>query len=243
MKRILIPTFGPCRWRGLLADPNKQWKRTCSAFELAMSWEGAQRSSGGCGLPSEVAAVLDAVPTLKNAELVFASPEHQVQLNTARAPSQTDLWALLRAERGFISLGVEGKAGEPFAKTVTDWLKKDNQPEGRIARLKWLCHKLNVGDSEAECGSLRYQLFHRTVSALLEATRCGASSAVMLVQAFPGAETSWDDFGRFCEYLGVGVEPGRLVPVPSQREPQLYVGWVSSLCASDAEIAAIMADD
>jgi len=131
MKRIFIPTTGPCQWRSFLGDPKKHWKRGRSALETAMSWESAQCDPYGRGLPAEVADLFDRTPLLVNASLIIAIPEHQVRLDTAKAPSQNDLWALLRNDCGLISLSVEAKAGEPFGEIVDQWLNQNSKKDGR----------------------------------------------------------------------------------------------------------------
>ena len=148
--------------------------------------------------------------------------------------------ALLRNDLGLISLSVEAKAGESFDKTVDQWLNQNGKKVGREARLQWLAEALHGAVEPKGLGILRYQLFHRTVSALKEAHRCGAFAAVMLVQAFPGAEESFSDFSQFANYLGVAVEPERLAKVPSHETPTLFIGWVSSPVASDQQIAQLL---
>lgn len=197
----------------------------------------AQRRNDGRCLPHEVATILDEMSDLKNARLLFGVPEHKVALDTARAPSQTDIWGLLRNDSGLLSLGVEGKAGEPFDVAVRDWLTPEISPT-RLSRLKWLCNQLKTDDQVEKCAGLRYQLFHRTASTIKEAKRCGAFAAVLLVQAFPGAEASWEDFYQFCSYLGGGPKKEHLLKIESHTRPDLYVGWVSSKLATDAEIVA-----
>lgn len=118
MKRVLTPTYGASDWRKFLADPETQWVRTASAFETAVSWESAQSTPRG--LPIEIAAALDKHPDLSGAKLLVALPEHKVRLEGRGKASQNDVWALLRTERGYISMAVEGKAGEPFASTVAE---------------------------------------------------------------------------------------------------------------------------
>jgi hypothetical protein len=241
MKRLYVQTIGPCQWRELLVDPKKHWKRGRSAFELAISWERAQSATNDSGIPPEVAAVLDTAPALSGAKLLFGFPEHQITLNNEKAPSQTDLWALLRNDHGLISLGIEAKAGEPFDATVQDWLEKDQKRKGREERLAWLCGELGGSPSMESCGRLRYQLFHRTVSALKAARRCHGFAAVMLVQSFSEDTNAWRDFEQFGSYLGSVVEKERLVPVLAGPGPQLYLGWVSSKSANDNQIAAAVA--
>lgn len=241
MKRILIPTTGPCQWRSLLGDPKKHWKRGRSALETAMSWESAQADPHGRGLPAEVGTIFDRTPDLAGASLIIAIPEHQVALDTARAPSHSDVWALLRNRQGLISLSVEAKAGESFGDTVAKWMTQNDKSAGREARLKMLCERLNRPIGLKACGELRYQLFHRTVSAILEAERCGAFAAVMLVQAFPGSEQSFPDFQAFGAQLGVTVTTECLVEVPYADHLKLFLGWISSPVADDHLIATTIA--
>jgi hypothetical protein len=81
MKRLCAPTTGPCQWQNLLADPEKQWKRGRSAFEMAISWEAAQNPERGSGLPPEVSEALNAADCTKNCCLLVALPEHRVPLD------------------------------------------------------------------------------------------------------------------------------------------------------------------
>jgi hypothetical protein len=240
MKRISIPSSGPLDWRSCLVDKNKHWKRGRSAFETAFSWEMAQKGKGCSGLPSEVSNILNRVDCLKNSELLLAIPEHQVRLNNHRAPSHNDVWALLKNEHGLISLTIEAKAGESFDQTVTSWLNKDKKRDGRVKRLDWICDRLKTDSNESAVGLVRYQLLHRTVSALLEAERFGAFASVMLVQAFPGAEVSLTDFKSFGSYFGMEVGENCLVQAPKHQRPSLFVGWVSSGCSTDAQIASTL---
>jgi hypothetical protein len=234
LKRVLVPTSGASDWRKFLADPQTQWVRTYSAFEAAISWESAQNSERG--IPLEIAVALDQHAALAGARLLLALPEHKVRLEGRGKASQTDVWTLLRAEDGYVSMAVEAKAGEPFASTVGEWLK--DASDGKKARLEYLCRCLEMSYPPDE--ALRYQLFHRTVSALLEADRFGASQAVMVVQSFRADPQSWSDFRMFCGALGVAPVEGQLVEVPRTGGLRLYVGWVSSPAATDAVVAAVV---
>ena len=125
MKRVLVPTDGATDWRKLLGDPETQWVRSASAFETAVSWESAQRSERG--LPVEVAALLDQHHALAKAKLLIALPEHKVALQGRGKASQNDVWALLRAGDQYISMAIEGKAGEPFASSIADWSREASE--------------------------------------------------------------------------------------------------------------------
>ena len=78
MKAIYIPTKGSPSWQPFLADPALHWKRGRSAMELAVSWELATNTSRG--LPREVASVLDQNDATRDSHLIFATPEHKVEL-------------------------------------------------------------------------------------------------------------------------------------------------------------------
>ena len=234
MKRVLIPTYGASDWRRFLADPDNQWKRGASAMELAVSWEMAQTTHRG--LPPEVADVLDSHSSLAGARLLAAFPEHKVALKGRGKPSQTDVWALLRADSGLISMAVEGKAGEPFASTIGEWLKEAS--DGKKERFNYLCEILQSSDAPA--AELRYQLYHRTASAVIEAQRFGAPFAVMLVQSFREDSLCWNDYCAFCSLLGATAVRGSLVEACRKGSERLFLGWVVSKVATDSEFAKVV---
>jgi len=239
LTRIYTPTSGPGDWRRLLADPAKHWKRKRSAFELAVSWERARRSERG--LPSAVAALFDRHPKFKGASLVLGIPEHQVSLDGGGHPSQTDLWALLSiAGGGLVSVAIEAKAGEPFDKTVAEWLAAGSPRSGRPARLRQLQEVLALKPEVAP--QLRYQLLHRTAAAMLEARRFRAGSALLLVQAFADDPESLEAFSHFGRALGCVCSAGTIVDGPVLDGVALHVGWLQCPPATDAEVAAANRD-
>jgi hypothetical protein len=236
MPRVYVPSLGPTDWRRMLADPGKQWKRGNSALELAVAWEAARNSSRG--LPPEVAASLDTVDSLRASEVLLCLPEHQVHLEGGGHPSQNDLWALLRTATGNASLAVEAKAGEPLDKLVRDWLPEKDQRSGKPQRLAAL--QSIVGIKGADVSSIRYQLLHRAASALLEARRFRAESAILIVQSFNrrADEESWQDFGRFSQLLGAPLAEGTLQATTVLTPIPLYIGWVTSRPAGEELLGA-----
>jgi hypothetical protein len=227
--RLFIPTLGPTDWRRLLAKPETQWEPGRSALEMAVSWESARDSDRR--IPAEVASALDSVPELKGAELLLGIPEHQVQFPPGGHPSQNDLWALLRAGPLRISLTIEAKAGEPLDNLVKDWLKSSSPNSGKPARLEALQRHLGIPDLDVS--QLRYQLLHRTASALKEAERFGANVAVMLMRSFnrTADEESWQDFRRFGAVMDAAVKEDGVAPSPRPTDIPLYLGWVNSKAA------------
>jgi len=72
---------------------------------------------------------------------------------------------------------------------------------------------------------IRYQLLHRTASAILTAQLFHAQVAIMLVQSFSPVERWRDDFVMFSQALGALPVSDAVVPVHRHNAPRLFVGW------------------
>jgi len=214
---ILVPTTSADDWKRLLADPDKHWKEGYSAHALATRWQSASE------FPPELAKLFATNETTAGAALLLAIPEHQVPLAGGVRASQTDLWVLARMRRGLLSVAVEGKVAESFGPTVGEW--QAAFAAGKRERWAALCTLLEIG---RECDlAIRYQLFHRTASALLEARRFFATAAAVVVHSFSGTQDSFADFQRFVALMGGHVDqPGQLVAVPPREGIDLFFGWV-----------------
>ena len=154
--------------------------------------------------------------------MLIAIPEHQVALPGGASPSQNDLWVLARCPDGLVSIAVEGKVAEPFGPTIKEW--DYSSSAGREERLGFLCSLLNIPFPPP--GDIRYQLLHRTASAILEAKRYFAKYAVMLVHSFSQSDQWLDDYERFVSLLGVPGSTNHLSEVDSQSGTRLFLGWV-----------------
>jgi len=227
MQRLYVPSMGPTDWRRLLANPSSHWKRYKSALEMAICWESARGSERG--LPPEVASTIDSFPNLVGAHLLIGIPEHKVAFEGGRRPSQNDLWALMRAADQLVSVAIEAKAGEKFGDPVHAWLQSGNanersrKPERLVDLKGWL------GIPDEDVSDIRYQLLHRTASALKEAQRFCASWAVLLVQSFnkQDDQESFDDFVRFSEFMLATAPQGCLAESKRRTAVPLLLGWVS----------------
>lgn len=218
MKRILVPTQSAEDWKRLLAKPDLHWKPGRSAMSTATSWEAAS------GLPTEIKAALDAgPPELQGLELLLAIPEWEVALPGGNTTSHTDVMAVARNERGLVVIGVEAKVDEPFGPTLGE--KRAEASAGQQARLTYLHETL--GRKEELPDGIRYQLLHRTASAILTARAFHAATAVMLVQSFSPESMWFEDFEAFSAALGAKVAKGALAQVPALSKPTLFVGWCS----------------
>lgn len=221
VKRIYVPTLGPPDWQRLLADPAKHWKAGYSARALATCWEAAD------GWPPEVSALFKSsgIPELHTIELLLAIPEYMVDLPPRGRPSQNDLFALGKARDGrLVAMTVEGKVEESFGPTLGEW--GGTSSAGKAERLLFLTRELGL--SAALPPTIRYQLLHRTASALLLARHFNASHAIMVVHSFSRARTWFEDFAAFVALFGgQRSTPDSLVFLWQADPIKLYAGWVS----------------
>jgi hypothetical protein len=213
---ILVPSKGPESWRELLADPEKHWREGKSAQALATAWERAS------GFPDEISKLFATVPTLAGIQPLLAIPEHKVPLPGGSRASQTDLWVLARTDADLLSIAVEGKVRESFGPTIGEWMAGEST--GKSVRWSALCELLGLA-SDCDRG-LRYQLVHRTASALIEARRFHAGKAVLVVHSFSSNQDGFTDFQAFVGQLGGGMgEVGRLQSLGDRGGIELFVGW------------------
>ena len=212
MSKILVPSHGPDDWKQFLAQPDLHWSKGYSARTMAYSWEDANTA------PPEVAALME--QAYGSGELLFAVPEHKTALPGGERKSQSDAFALVRHEGGLATYTIEGKVDEPFGPTVGEW--STNASPGKIERLGYLCAMLGLNACPAD---VRYQLLHRTVSALIEANRFDAKLAGMIVHSFSPERRWFPEFARFCALLGCEAEAGRAATTTVPSGKTLMLGW------------------
>jgi hypothetical protein len=222
--KILIPACSPDDWQRLLAEPEKHWKSGYSAKALAHCWQSAD------DFPGSVRAVFEKsdFPRFRDLTMLLGIVEHKVPLPGGGRASQTDLFVLAKATNGdLISITIEGKVAEPFGPLVSEWLvaDADGPSAGKLERLAFLCNKLGFGDND--CRNVRYQLLHRTASALIEAERFNARHALMLVHSFSDTHAWFDDYASFARLHGADAEVDSLVYVGERGGVDLYLGWVT----------------
>ena len=211
MSRILVPSAGPDSWRAFLAKPELHWATGNSARTLAYAWEASD------GIPPEVLAIL--TPVVGEVEPLIVVPEHKTPLPGGRRESQADVFLLARHSQGTIACTIEGKVDEPFGPTVGQQIA--GASDGRKARLAFLCEKLGL----AACpDDVRYQLLHRSVSALIEADRFCSADAAMIFHSFSPDLRWFDAFAAFVELLGGTAVPGEPIVIEG-LERRLILGW------------------
>ena len=213
MSKIYIPTSNAEQWAQFLAEPVKHWRQGYSARTLAYSWQEA------ADFPLEVGKVLS--PAFPGIELLLALPEHQVPLPGGLRPSQNDIWVLARAQGDLISIAVEGKVSEPFGPTVQEWQAVPSN--GKKERLSYILKLMGL---QSVPDKARYQLLHRTASAIIEAQRFNAAHAVMLVHSFSQTSEWFQDYSAFAALMGGSASENSMVSLGSRSGVSLHLAWV-----------------
>ncbi len=219
MNHIYIPTSGVEDWHRLLADPEKHWQTGFSARSMAYAWESAK------GFPPEIQDLFTrSEHPFHNVELLLAIPEHKVLMPPYSGhPSQNDLFVLAKDSMGnLIALTIEGKVSESFGKILSEW-NAEGSP-GKYKRLVFIKETLGFTGEIPE--SIRYQLLHRTASAVLEAKRFTAKRAVMVVHSFNQNDLWFDDYRAFLSIFGAtDASPGMLQFLTEVHGIKVYSGW------------------
>ncbi|MEH7235899.1 DUF6946 family protein [Bacillus sp. JJ1562] len=219
MGTFFIPSKGPDSWRDFLADPKKQWKKEYSAYELAHSWEEAKH------FPKCVQRAFkqSGISVFQDVKLLYGFPEYKVKIPGGNTSSQNDLYVLAKANNELVTIMVEGKVAEPFGETVASWL--GNSPsDGKRERLEYLFKQLGL--SEDSVINKRYQLLHRTASALLEASKVNAKHALMLVHSFSETGKWFEDYAEFVQLFQLSPKKDEIVGPVDVNGVNLYFGWV-----------------
>ena len=223
MSRIFIPASKPEDWKSLLAEPNKHWRTGYSAKAFAYCWQEAD------GFPKCVKRVFrnSGIELFQNLKLLLAFPEYKVSLPPRGGrPSQNDIFVLAKGNNQLVSIAVEGKASESFDTTIAEWKLKDGK--GKPTRLKFLCDELQLDKDQVD--HIRYQLLHRTASAIIEAKKFKTENALMLVHSFCKSNEwleGFEDYRQFLALFGLkGITPDSLVFAKNIDGIDLYFSWV-----------------
>jgi hypothetical protein len=195
------------------------WKQGRSAKSLADAWFYAN------DFPARVRSVLEQDPALSGIELINAWLERCTDLADGRCTaSQTDLLAVTGVGSELVILAVEGKVTESFDRLVSEWLADGS--EGKRQRLEGLRRLLGLAPEE--CSDLRYQFFHRTAAAILEARRYRARKAILLIHSFCPNATGLSDYSHFGRRLGFeGLDRDRISEPHEIGGTELRLAWVS----------------
>jgi len=209
-------TTGPDDWR--TAVGKGKWSTGCSAKALAYCWEEA----GGLPLEVQEAFTASEYPDLIALNLLQGYVERTTSIPGRGRASQTDLLAIAGSAKGQVVIAVEGKVHEGFDEAVTEW--KPYSSENRTTRVEGLCTKLDL--SVEEVMNTKYQLLHRTASAIIESDKIGAPTAAMLVHSFSQTDEHIDDYKDFVGLFGKTGDVNTVSCVGKRNGINLYLAWV-----------------
>jgi hypothetical protein len=219
--RLAVPALEPEDVIRHLGKGVQHWKGGYSAQSLATLWHRAN------DYPPRVRKMLETSPVFRRATLVDGFFERSTELGDGAHPSQTDLLTIARVADRLAIIAIEGKADESFGPLVDAWLKKKGRRKARLDLLRDI-----LGTTVTDV-TLRYQLFHRSAAAAIEAERYCANKALLLVHSFSTKQSGLSDYKRFLEALGVadqGVAEHIVGPVRCTvhgRGIDLYFGRVT----------------
>ena len=77
-----------------------------------------------------------------------------------------------------------------------------------------------------EINAIRYQLLHRTASALIEVKKFRALNALMLVHSFSQSNEWFSDYRQLLALFGLNAQTDFLVFAGNINAIDLYFGWV-----------------
>ena len=122
---------------------------------------------------------------------------------------------------------VEGKAREDFDVTLGEW-KKRTSDNGIQTRLQYIMEYIGLSTSVPE--EIRYQILHRTASAVVEAERFHAPYAALVVQSFvvDDTENHYQDFCNFIRLFGKTPTKGKLIELSQPHGRRLFAAWIQS---------------
>lgn len=204
----------------------EKWRDGHSTKQLAKTWLEAQ-----CLPPAVKAVIVGRYPLGANPRCIRAIVEHRVYLDSMRGPSTSDIFLEVEGAAGRVAIMVEGKVDEPFGPLVYKWLEESTSLQSRSKRdrrLAFLCDLLGLAPDRVM--DIRYQLLHRTASAVIQAKRDNIGNAMVLVHSFSLADTGLRDYQEFLRLLGITsadvdlqVGPAYLQGVPC------YFAWVKDV--------------
>lgn len=122
-----------------------------------------------------------------------------------------------------------GRRERTFGPTVAERLRQPSLGK------ELLSNKLEI---DAVPPELRYQLLHRSASAILEAERFSASHAVVLVHSFSSTSRWYEDFATFGRALGAETRRDAIVAAGLGSGVKFHLGWVTEPVAESPSFGA-----
>jgi len=192
-------------WQNIVGKD--KFKKGFSAYELAYSW---LHKPGH--FPESIQKIFNAsdYQIFNDLVLNYAIVENPIFLDNFKGPSMNDLMVFAGSKRikSSIVIAVEGKVNESFDKYIFEWIRdnSENPKKSRKNRLQYLNEQL--GTCLTEESKIRYQLVHRTASAIIEAKKNGIDNAMLLIHSFKSKNKSkskcnFKDYNDFITLFGI----------------------------------------
>jgi hypothetical protein len=221
MENIFVPAEGLEDWKNFLAKKDRQWKSGYSAKSLAYSWQNSE------GFPKTIKNIFQesGVKLFNEAKILFAFPEYKVPLAGGTQESQNDIFIIAKGANELISITVEGKVSEGFDQTIKNWIKDISENSGKPKRLEFLKNILGLGNN-LDIKDIRYQLLHRTASALIKAKELNASNALLLIHSFSQTDKHLNDYLSFLNLFNLKGAVNNISGPVNINGINLYFTWV-----------------
>jgi hypothetical protein len=214
---ILVPAASPDDWKKRQPNPEEQRNAGHPAEALAARWHGAS------AFPPEVSELFCGSETVRDARLLLAIPEHQVELARGARASHLNLWLLARTRRGLLSAVIEAVGDEGFETKIPD--RQREHPHHEL----WPALSRFLEIEQPGATPVRSRLLHCTATALLEARRFFARGAVVIAHSFSQGREGFRDFHDFVRVMGGTIlAPGELVAVAPREGIELFFGWAQA---------------
>jgi hypothetical protein len=97
--------------------------------------------------------------------------------------------------------------------------------QGKTIRLEHIMEHLDL--TEQPLNHIRYQLLHRTASALIEAKWFHAKSAAMLIHSFSKNHKWFEDYSEFLNLFDRIGKPNSITLIGRKNGIDLYCAWVT----------------
>lgn len=220
MSQFYLNTISAEDWKNGLASPDKQWKKGFSARTLAYSWETA---NGFPDIVKKEFKICD-FSFFNNLNFLLGIPEYKVSLPGGNRDSQNDIFVLAKNNNNqLISIMVEGKCDETFGPLFGEWYK--NPSQGKKKRISHIKSILNIKNKISK--DIRYQLLHRSASAIIEAKKFNCKYAILLIHSFNQDDLWIEDYYKFISLFGL-IEKKKGVQLLNKIDGiEFYGMWVT----------------
>lgn len=191
------PVSKPLEWKKYVRDAETKWVPEGSAMELACCWQKTPAD-----FPSEVKLAFDRSGTASS--FLLGIPEYKVDMPGEGLPASNNLLVLSTIDHRLCPIIVEGNKNGTFGEYCDH---ESLQDERHRERRKLMFADLGLSEDSFVPSKLRYQLMHRTLSAIYVAHAFCADRCMVLVHRIGHDDNEHDAFIDYKYFLGLfGVD-------------------------------------